>query len=243
MKINSLIVILIALSFFACNKDEEEKKETASSISGKVALYNEGLTSVENSDMTVTVEGTSPLLTAHTDADGNFIIENVPFGTYNLFFEKTGYGAYKYFNATLTETGGPLNLSETIDLGQQSSLIITDFMVHISHGSIDYTGTVDPEGTADTPKYVRIFYSADSTVSSSNYSYYSEAYEITTSTFEFPITSEKLNEEGFASGSTVYMKVYGDAYWNNSYEDPISGDMVFPNLSIDSPETVSFVIP
>ncbi|MEE4258248.1 MAG: carboxypeptidase-like regulatory domain-containing protein [Bacteroidales bacterium] len=243
MKINSLIVILIALSFFACNKDEEEKKETTSSISGKVTLYDEGKTSIDSSDMTVTIEGTSPLLTAQTDADGNFVIENVPFGTYNLLFEKTGYGAYRYFNATLTETGGPLNLSETFNLGQQSDLTITDFIVHISHGSIDYTGTVDPEGTADAPKYIRIFYSTDSTVSSSNYTYYSEAYEITANTFELPITKEELIDGGFASGTTVYMKVHGDAYWNNSYEDPTSGDMVFPNLSADSPETVSFVIP
>ena len=46
MKINSLIIILITLSFVACNKDEEEKKETTSSISGKVALYDEGQTSI-----------------------------------------------------------------------------------------------------------------------------------------------------------------------------------------------------
>lgn len=243
MKINSLIVILITLSFFACNKDEEEKKETTSSISGKVALYDEGQTSADNSDMTVTVEGTSPLITSKTDGSGEFTIENVPFGTYNLLFDKTGYGTYKYFDASLTETGGTLNLSGTFELGQQSNLIITDFMVHISHGSIDYTGTIHPAGTADNPKYARIFYSADSTVSSSNYTYYSEAYEISANAFEFPIVSEKLYDEGFASGTTVYLKIYGDAYWNNSYEDPISGDMVFPNLSPDSPETVSFVIP
>lgn len=193
--------------------------------------------------MTITVEGTSPLITSKTDESGEFTIENVPFGTYNLLFDKTGYGMYKYFDASLTETGSPLNLTETFDLGQQSSLIITDFTAHISHGSIDYTGTTDPEGTAEAPKYIRIFYSADSTVSSSNYSYYSEAYEITTHNFELPIASEKLNEEGFASGSTIYMKVYGDAYWNNSYDDPLTGKLIIPNLSPNSPNTVSFVVP
>jgi len=243
MKINSLIIILITLSFVACNKDEEEKKEITSSISGKVALYDEGQTSLDNSGMTVMVEGTSPVLSAQTDAGGDFTIEDVPFGTYNLLFDKTGYGTYKYFNASLTETGGPLNLAETLDLGRQSDLTITDFIVHISHGSIDYTGTVDPTGTENDPKYVRIFYSADSTVSSSSYTYYSEAYEITDSTFEFPITKEELIGEGFDSGTTVYMKVYGESYWNNSYEDPASGEIVFPNLSPESPETVSFIIP
>ena len=209
MKINSLLIIFITLSFFACNKDEEEKKETTSSISGKVALYDEGQTSVDNSDMTVTLEKTSPLLTAQTDSDGNFIIENVPFGTYNLLFDKTGYGTYKYFDASLTETGGPLNLSETFDLGQQTSLVITDFVVHISHGSIDYTGTVDPEGTSDNPKYVRIYYSADSTVGSSNYTYYSEAYGITASTFELPITKEELIDDGICFGyNCVYENLW-----------------------------------
>lgn len=225
------------LCLFAC------KKETTSSITGTVSLFDDGTTSVENSGMKVLLEGTSPEIFAQTNSDGNFTIGNVPFGTYTLIFSKDGYGTYKFFNATLTESGGAYNITETIKLGQVSDLAITDFEVHISNGSIDYTGSIDPEGTADAPKYVRIFYSTDENVSSANYTYYSEPYQIVGNVFELPITKEELIDEGFAPGATVYLKIYGESYWNNSYDDPITGELIIPNLSPNSPNIVSFVVP
>lgn len=243
MKINSLIAILITLSFFACNKDEEEKAVTTGNISGTVALFDDGTAGVDNSGMTVTVEGTSPEISSQSDSDGDFTIENVPFGTYTLSFTKTAYGTFKYFDVTLTESGGNYNITEAIDLGQKSDLTVSNFTVYISHGNIDYIGDVDPAGTVDMPKYVRIFYDMNENVSSSNYSYYSEAYQVVGSDFEIPITKEKLIEEGFESGSTVYLKIYGESYWNNSYEDPSIGKIVFPNLSPNSPDAVSFIVP
>lgn len=243
MKINSLIAILITLSFFACNKDDEGKAATTGNISGTVALFDDGTAGVDNSGMTVTVDGSSPAVSAQTNSDGDFTIDKVPFGTYSLSFTKTDFGAYKYFDVTLTESGSNYSITGTLDLGQRSDLTVSNFTVYISHGNIDYIGDVDPAGTVDIPKYVRIFYSSNVNVSNSNYSYYSEAYQVVGNDFEIPITKEKLIEEGFESGSTVYLKIYGESYWNNSYEDPSIGKIVFPNLSPNSPDAVSFIVP
>lgn len=225
------------LCLFAC------KKETTSSITGTVALFDDGTTSIENSGMKVLLEGTSPEIYALTDSEGNFTIGNVPFGTYTIIFSRDGFGTYKFFNATLTKSGGAYNITETINLGQVSDLEITDFEVHITNGSIEYTGTIDPVGTADAPKYVRIFYSTEEAVSSANYTYYSEPYQIVGNGFELPITNEELIDNGFAPGTTVYMKIYGESYWNNSYDDPLTGKLIIPNLSPNSPNIVSFVVP
>ena len=241
MKIKSLIFLLIIISLVACKKEEDEV--TTSSISGKVKLYDDGNSNLDNSDMTVTVEGTAPLLSAKTDQNGEYSIQNVPFGSYTLQFNKTGYGTYKIFDATLTNSGGPLIISETINLGQISNTIMSTFLVYVSHTSIEMRGTVEPAGTVDTPKYVRLFYSEDENVSSSNYTFYGDKYEVLEETFNIPITKEDLNNMGFESGTTVYIKAYGASYWSNSYEDPSSSKMVFPNLNSTSPDADSLVVP
>ena len=92
------------------------------------------------------------------------------------------------------------------------------------------THPIEPAGTVDTPKYVRLFYSENENVSSSNYIFYSDEYKVSEETFNIPITKEDLNNMGFESGTTVYIKAYGESYWSNSYEDPSSSKMVFPNL-------------
>lgn len=241
MKIKSLIFLLIIISLVACKKEED--KATTSSISGKVKLFDDGENNLNNIDMTVTVEGTAPLLSAKTDQNGEYSIQNVPFGSYTLQFNKTGYGTYKIFNAALTNTGGPLIISETISLGQFSTTsIINRFSIDVLESSIEFKGTVDPAGTTEIPRYLRIFYSSSENVSSTNYSSFSDQYGVSEALFQIIVTTAELNNMGFASGTTVYMKMYGDSYWSNSYEDPSSGKMVFPNLN-SSPVSGSFIVP
>ena len=241
MKIKSVIYFLIIISLVACKKEED--KATTSSISGKVKLYDDGNVNLDNIDMTVTVEGTAPLLSAKTDQNGEYSIQDVPFGSYTLQFNKTGYGTYKIFDATLISTGGPLVISETVSLGQISTTsIINKFLINVIQSTVEFRGTVDPAGTTEIPRYLRLFYSSNENVSSDNYSYYSDQYVVSEDLFQIIVTKEELNNMGFASGTTVYLKVYGDSYWSNSYEDPSSNKMVFPNLN-SSPESGSFIVP
>jgi len=241
MKSKNLIFLLIIISLVACKKEEDTV--TTSSISGKVKLYDDGNSNLDNIDMTVTVEGTTPLLSAKTDQNGDYSIQNVPFGSYTLQFNKTGYGTYKIFNAALTSTGGPLVISETISLGQISTTaFINKFVINVLESSVEFKGTVDPSGTAEIPRYLRLFYSINENVSSDNYSFYSDQYLVSEALFQIIVTKEELNNMGFASGTTVYLKVYGDSYWSNSYEDPSSGNMMFPNLN-SSTVYGSFIVP
>jgi len=241
MKMKSVIYFLIIVSLVACKKEED--KATTSSISGKVKLYDDGNSNLDNIDMTVTVEGTAPLLSAKTDQNGEYSIQDVPFGSYTLQFNKTGYGTYKIFDATLISTGGPLVISETVSLGQISTTsIINKFLINVIQSTVEFKGTVDPAGTTEIPRYLRFFYSSNENVSSDNYSYYSDQYEVSEALFQIIVTKEELNNMGFASGTTVYLKVYGDSYWSNSYEDPSLSKMVFPNLN-SSYESGSFIVP
>ena len=134
--------------------------------------------------------------------------------------------------------------SEKINLGQISNIqFVNKFFVQVVIDQIEIKGSIEPAGTVEIPKYVRIFYSDNENVSSTNYSYYSDEYSVTANFFEIVIPKGELIDEGFDSGTTVYLKIYGDSYWNNSYENPATGEMTFPNLSTSSPDPVSFVVP
>ena len=196
MKLKNLIFLLIIISLVACNKEEDTV--TTSSISGKVKLYDDGNSNLDNNDMTITVEGTSPLLSAKTDQNGDYSIQNVPFGSYTLQFNKTGYGTYKIFNAALTSTGGPLVISETISLGQISTTtFINKFLINALESSVEFKGTVDPSGTTEIPRYLRLFYSINENVSSDNYSFYSDQYVVSETLFQIIVTKEELNNMQF----------------------------------------------
>jgi len=242
MKLINLIFLLIIISLVACNKEEDTV--TTSSISGKVKLYDDGNSNLDNNDMTITVEGTSPLLSAKTNQNGEYSIQNIPFGSYTLQFNKIGYGTYKIFDAALTNSSGPVVIAEVANLGQISNTaIINKFSVSISETTVEIKGTVNPTGTIETPKYVRLFYSTDENVSNSNYTFYSDNNEVSDVTFNIQITKEDLNTMGFETGTTVYIKAYGESYWSNSYEDPSSSKMLFPNLNSSSSEAASFIVP
>jgi hypothetical protein len=57
------------------------------------------------------------------------------------------------------------------------------------------------------------------------------------------ISGQELNELGFASGSILYARVYGDSYYSNDYDDPNEGRRIFPNLLEDTAQSVQFQVP
>jgi hypothetical protein len=61
--------------------------------------------------------------------------------------------------------------------------------------------------------------------------------------YQATLTSANLIAWGFTSGQTVFVKVYGDAFWSNEYQDPTTGQKVFPNLNDTSANSISFIVP
>ena len=244
MKIKNYFVCLIALmAFYSCGGDEDEQitppNPTSADILGSVNLYDEGTTEIDNSNMTVKVEGISK--SARTDASGDYVLSNVAFGTYTLVYEKSGYGTFKRFN--LGHSNGNTIITESPSLGQVSTTQVTGLEANSNGNSIVLSVTTDPGGSNGNTRYVRYFLSADSNVSNENYSFHSAGLIAQINPLELNITSEDLITAGFSSGETVYVKVYGDSFWSNEYEDPDLGRMVFPNLNLNAAKAVSFVVP
>lgn len=246
MKLNDLIlslVVILALTACSVSNDEDPEPVTKANIIGSVNLYDEGVNQIDNSDMTVKIEGSSPLISTSTDVNGNYTLADVPFGTYTLVYTKTGFGTFKKFGIEHRNTGSSTVITESPSLGEVSSTQVTDLQANTSGEDIVLAITTDPAGNNGNRRYVRYFLGSDSNVSNENYAYHSPGLISQINPFETTLTRIDLIGAGFSSGETVYVKAYGDSFWSNEYDDPDLDRKVFPNLNATSANAVSFVVP
>jgi hypothetical protein len=235
--------LLLILGFTSCSDsgDSTPAPITKANIIGSVNLYDEGTMQIENSGMTVKLEVTG--FSATTDTNGDFTLLDSPFGTYILIYEKSGFGTFKTFNLEHTNTGAPTIITVTPSLGETSTTQVTELAASVNGNDVLISATTNPAGNNGNTRYVRYFLSADSNVSNENYTYYSPGLVSQINPYEITLSQNDLTSAGFSSGQTVYVKVYGDSFFNNEYEDTNLGRKVFPNLNTTSANSVSFVVP
>lgn len=244
MNLNYLILgLVILLGFTSCNKDEDTTPEpvTKANIIGSVNLYDEGVMQIDNSKLIVKVEGTE--LSATTDTDGDFTLSDVPFGTYTLIYEKSGFGTFKNYDIEHTNTGSSTIITENPSLGEISTTQITALESSVNGNDIQVSITTNPAGNNSNTRYVRYFLSTNSNVSNENYAYYSSGLVSQINPLIITLSHDDLISAGFSSGQTVHVKAYGDSYWSNEYDDPALGRKVFPNLNMISANSASLIVP
>ncbi|MQP53573.1 MULTISPECIES: carboxypeptidase-like regulatory domain-containing protein [unclassified Flavobacterium] len=237
-----ILMFILAIATVSCSSDDSNNDPiTKANITGSVNLYDEGTTLLDESNMLVKVVGTNPLITALTNSNGQFVLEDVPFGTYTIEYEKAQYGVFKKFN--FSHQGNANAITEIPSLGKTSSTEITDLLVNIVNGQVVFSITTSPAGNNSNRRYVRYFLSTSATVSNSNYMYHSLTFISQINPYQSTLTQTELINAGFTSGQTVYVKAYGESYWSNEYLDVNLNKKVFPNLNTVSANAVSFVVP
>jgi hypothetical protein len=91
---------------------------------------------------------------------------------------------------------------------------------------------------------VRFFFHTDSSISNKIFTRTQEQATVESDSYKIFLTKEFLNSGGFTSGSTLFLRVYGDSYYDNQYDDnSITGGINYPNLNLNTVEAVSFVVP
>lgn len=235
--------LMVLLGISSCSKDEDPTPDpiTKANITGSVNLYDEGTTQIDNSNMTVKVEGTTPSISATTDANGDFILADVPFGTYTILYEKSGFGTFKKFD--IEHVNNATAILNTPSIGEISTTQITNLQANVSGNDIIISVTTNPAGSNGNTRYVRYFLSTDSNVSNENYTYFSPGLVSQINPKEITLSNNDLTSAGFSTGETVFVKVYGDSFWSNEYDDLDLGRNVFPNLNMTSNNSVSFIVP
>jgi hypothetical protein len=237
----SFMLILFITS--CSSNDDEPAAATKANISGSVNLYNESTDQVDKSNMTVSVVGTMPLISAVTNAEGRFVLSNVPFGTYTLEYTKNGYGTYKKFGVVHGSNGQATALTAIPSLGQVSTTSITGLTASASANQVVLSISTNPAGSAANRRYIRYFLSTSQSVSATNYSYYSPVFISQINPFEKTILVTELISAGFTSGQQVYVRAYGDSFWDNAYDSPEFNRRIFPNLNATTVPAASFIVP
>lgn len=239
--LSKLLLINLLLTFtFACgDEDDPLPNPPSADITGQVKLFDEGTNELSSSDMTVTAEGLR--IEDVTDADGRFQLTDVLLGQIVLRFEKSEYGTYKYFVNNLDED---LNLTDLPSLGKKSLTDVITNSVAVEGMEVRIASVTT--GTNTPTRYLRYFFSTRSDVSLESYDTFLEQSvesDPGVNPAVLAITGQELNDLGFPSGRTVYVRVYGDSFYSNDYEDPTEGRRIFPNLFEDTAQSVQFEVP
>lgn len=240
-----LILIFLSMLLMSCGSEDKNisEPETSANIIGSVNLYDESINKVDNSGMSVRIEGLAHNNMTLTDAEGNFTFEDVPFGKYNLVYEKSGYGTYKLFDLEHSNTGNSTVIEEAKSLGQISSTSVTNLTVNASENQITIEVTTDPVANIGNTKYIRFFFSSQPNVSSENYDSVMETLIVQITPYALYLDAQSFDELGYQGGETVYVKCYGESFWGNNYTDQELGREIFPNVNPNSAIAASFIVP
>ena len=237
-----LIIILVA----GCSKDDDKQPLQTGSIMGQLALADEfGNVFTDHGGMVITIVGKS---FDSSDAVGNYRIDNLPSGNFELEYEMDGFGTFKKFGIQVVAGAAATVLNGVDYLGEKSTTVVDSLTVTINQlaSTFNIGCKITPAPTVSTPRAFRLFFGKNTSVNNLEYQYApSNTWIATTSTGAIlnydPI---ELYSNGFTSGETVYVIAYGDSKYSNSYTDPSTNKKVYPNVNLPgASDVVDFILP
>lgn len=259
---NRSIIVSAALLLVlgaACKKSSTSGGTTGTipagiDIKGTVNTYDDkgnALSDKSGVKVTIHCRGNDSTFIQTTDATGAYLFQTKSFGLYDVTYEKTGMGTYKYGATNYYNSGAPTapNTLPTVQFGSLSTTQITatTYIDATYNGApgMSYTLTVSPDPNTNSRAYFRCFLSTDSTVSNSNYTgYTSTVRSIISNNATAGFTRDELvTNFGFTTGQKVWLKVYGESLQTNEYFDEKLGRKIFPNLNEVTPAAISFIVP
>ena len=239
---SSLVLILLA-GIYSCGPDSTGINVSGQpcTVKGSVATLDTALTTAYGFEPVqgaqVSLNGTA--FTAVTDKKGEFQIDGIPEGQYDILYSKTGYGENKMMRTPIRP--GASDFYNVLLGREPSALVHLDSIVPDTEG---FSSTVDPffhiDGTASSAIPVEVFIDLDSNHQSADS--HLRAYEIVLPainwTFLFQPSALHLEK-----GTTIYITAAAvNARAGVYYMDPLDQDARFVSVGMRS-NVVSFVMP
>ncbi len=262
MKSSAFFSILLCLFLFAVGCTDKTLPLLEGDMIGYVFTFDEFSNLLENhKNVTVTAVGDGTDFSANTDENGRFYLNNLPIGTYELWFEKEGYGTLKQFG--VKHLGGQptilgLNDDHVYFIYEMPTTVITNLVLNKDTAFAEFTFNKSPQ-----PEYLTLTLyfseSADFAETALNYSW----------DFKFGVNRPNWHRwtttyMPFTPGSTVYYKAavntnvtlvdksenylylfsefYYVLYGISTYFDIETKKTVYPNIGNET-KVYSFVFP
>jgi hypothetical protein len=175
----------------------------------------------------------------------------LPYDQYDIEISKTGYGTMKVFGITHSYDPAASSVGTTqipnISFGKKSTTTVTALSVSgnnlLGEPGVSFSYTVNPSPTPASRAFVRYFLSRAADVSPTKYVAASAVVNFSNGSGITGFSTSQLVGMGFASGQTVYVKMYGESFVTNEYYQPNLGYKIFPNVNLTTQPAVSFVVP
>ena len=240
-----VVVLSSLMLLLSCDSNKGEVPpldlDGQGNITGVAKLFTANGNGLFSDGMQVTISNIDPPISAITDVDGFYTLVNVPYGIYDLSFEKEGFGTFK--KGDIVHTEPETFIAERALLGQKSTTSITQMQVSAAATEVTISYRTDPPSSDANIHFARIFFHTSADVSDNIQSAFTNVIFRNSTPFNAVFTYEQIQSFGIPPGATVYALAYGDSFFSNYYKDPEFGIDTFPNLNPNTTAPVSFVIP
>jgi len=250
--LHSLVVLLFGVSLISCSKkDSTPAVPTSGNLFGTIQTWDDKTTSTSDmAGVTITITNLANKSTT-TDAQGKYSFANLPYDQYDIEISKTGYGTHKVFGITHSydPAASPVGTTQipNISFGKNSTTTVTALAVNgnnvLGEPGVSFSYTVNPTPTPASRAFVRYFLSRAADVSPTKYVAASAVVNFSNGSAITGFSTSQLVGMGFASGQTVYVRMYGESFVTNEYYHPNLGYKIFPNINLTTQPAVSFVVP
>jgi len=238
------LIFLIGIMITACKKEENIQR---GKLIGFITLYDEnGNLLQDKSGVNINAIGSSSYNTTSTN-NGQFEIDNLPMGTYNVNFTKQGFAETKRL---VSFTGGTTPTISTQSMSKPTTTSVN--LLSLTPDTVNYVVKASYKLHSDAPKgsneFVRFFYGTSDTVSYTNYDYSVGigVYKLAvndTMTHSVSIGGITLNNS-YASGTKIYIVAYGEPITlGTTYTDINTGKTIYPGLNLNASQIKSIIIP
>lgn len=234
-----LVSIVAIIGSANCKIFPENEPPPLQDILGSVILYDENDSILDPSGMSIRIEEYGLEHPVLTDQQGDFVLPSIPLGDWTIVYEKAGYGTFKYLFYHYSDS--PEEIIDTPSLGKLSTTTITQVEARLDGSDYIVSVITNPPGDGTNPRYIRFFLDESNMVSEENNTYFSDVITANSNPFEFTISQSELINIGFNTGTTVFLRVYGDSFKSNNYIDFYTYNMIFPNLNSSTQPAISFV--
>jgi hypothetical protein len=218
-------------------------------IVGYVGLRDERGGGILDTGVSVTLSNSEPVKVMTTDIHGRFQFDSITPGTYDIVYEKTGYGTYKIFGLVLPGGNTPVSAGK-INLVKLATTIVDSLAVDTtSPDHIMFSAYIHPpsDDLASAGNAARFFVSMDDpNVSSSSYvfsdsDYGNVSYNADKHIVQYCLPLSQVN--GYViKNLPLYAVAYGAPSDNSAYFDIGTGNTIWPALNIAKSNVVTFQV-